>query len=107
MGLRLELTPKLRILYISDLYLFLSNLTVQIFRNTLLTPLLSNQWSSDFENCAVSTGRKVAILSCLTSQAAYHGPHVNQRWDRIRITGVDSGRILRFSLGPGSGVKYL
>ena len=26
-----------------------------------------------------------------------------QRWDRIRITGVDSGRILRFSFGPGSG----
>jgi len=30
-----------------------------------------------------------------------------QRWDRIRITGVDSGRILRFSFGPGSGVKNL
>ena len=26
-----------------------------------------------------------------------------QRWDRIRITGVDSGRILRFSFGLGSG----
>ena len=28
-----------------------------------------------------------------------------QRWDRIRITGVDSGTILRFSFGPVSGVK--
>ena len=28
---------------------------------------------------------------------------VRQRWDRIRITGVDSGRILHFSFGPGSG----
>ena len=26
-----------------------------------------------------------------------------QRWDRIRISGVDSGRILRFSFRPGSG----
>jgi len=25
-----------------------------------------------------------------------------QRWDRIRVTWVDSGRILRFSFGPGS-----
>jgi len=32
-----------------------------------------------------------------------------QRWDRIWITGVDSGRILRFSfgLGSGPGVKNL
>jgi len=30
-----------------------------------------------------------------------------QRWDRIWITGFDSGRILRFSFGPGSGVKNL
>jgi len=29
--------------------------------------------------------------------------HLVQRWDRIRITGVDSGRILRLSFGPGSG----
>jgi len=29
----------------------------------------------------------------------------DQRWDRIRIAGVDSGRILRFSFGPG--VKIL
>ena len=27
-----------------------------------------------------------------------------QRWDRIRSVGVDSGGILRFSFGPGSGV---
>jgi len=26
---------------------------------------------------------------------------IHERWDRIRITGVDSGRILRFSFGPG------
>jgi len=25
----------------------------------------------------------------------------SQRWGRIRITGVDYGRILRFSFGPG------
>ena len=29
----------------------------------------------------------------------------HQRWDRIRIAGDDCGRILRFSFGPGSGVK--
>ena len=32
---------------------------------------------------------------------------LRQRWNRIRITGVDSGRILGFSFGPGSGVKHL
>jgi len=32
---------------------------------------------------------------------------VYQRWDRIWITGLDSGRIVRFSFGPGSGVKNL
>jgi len=25
----------------------------------------------------------------------------HHRWDRIRITGIDPGRILRFSFGPG------
>jgi len=30
-----------------------------------------------------------------------------QRWDRIRSSGVDSGRILRFSFGPGFEVKNL
>jgi len=28
-----------------------------------------------------------------------------QRWDRIRSSGVDSGKILRFSFGSGSEVK--
>jgi len=28
---------------------------------------------------------------------------VVQRWDGIQITGVDSGSILRYSFGPGSG----
>jgi len=32
---------------------------------------------------------------------------VQQRRDRIRITGVDSGRILRFYFGPRPGVKNL
>jgi len=33
----------------------------------------------------------------------------SQMWDWIRITGVDYGRILRFSSGhgPGPGVKIL
>ena len=35
------------------------------------------------------------------------GLYLDQRWDRIRITGVDSGRILRFIFGPGSVVKNL
>jgi len=33
----------------------------------------------------------------------------HQKWDRIRLTGVDSGRILRisFSVEAGPGVKNL
>jgi len=31
----------------------------------------------------------------------------HQRWPWIRSAGVDSSRILRFSFGPGSGVKNL
>jgi len=31
-----------------------------------------------------------------------HSKTRQQRWDRMRITGVDSGRILRFSFGPGT-----
>jgi len=32
-------------------------------------------------------------------------PRLFQRWDRIRFTGVESGRILRFSFGPGPESK--
>jgi len=32
---------------------------------------------------------------------------LHQRWLRIRSAGVDSGSILRFSFGPGAGVKNL
>jgi len=38
-----------------------------------------------------------------TKLATLLGCSERQRWDRIQINGVDSGRILRFSFGPGTG----
>ena len=52
---------------------------------------------------------------CLQSKTAYFWKYSYtcismptwRRWGRIRITGVNSGRILRFSFGPGPGVKNM
>jgi len=51
--------------------------------------LLAQDWSRTRKN-----------LSPNTSAA-------RQKWDRIRVAGVDSDRILRFFFGSGPGVKNL
>ena len=40
-------------------------------------------------------------------RASHHLNPALQRWPWIRSAGVDSDRILCFSVGPGSGVKIL
>jgi len=51
------------------------------------------------------TGLKSDWISKKNTIASY----MNQRWDRTRITRVDSSRIMRFSFRPatGAGVKNL
>jgi len=45
-----------------------------------------------------------ALLGKITAGVIFSlAAHDWQKWDRIRITGVDSDRILRFSFRPGSG----
>jgi len=45
--------------------------------------------------------RSVAPTNATGKSAHYNSSLFQQRWDRIRITRVDSGWILRFSFGPG------